>query len=191
VATLLLLLGASAAARSAEPVAEPQAQPAPALYIVFDVVMERESRPEGQAMKDDPLQQAFEDLAPRLKAWGRQNGVEVETALFADKKKIDLAGRVYSYLLIEKIILEARSDTPLGPKISDRKWSAQAYDLRGEKSRRPDKRGTEDFVSDGIACFGTQGAPADPGCRRAYLNVLSRHLRWLDASWSEIGPGAN
>ena len=161
----------------------------PRLFVLLDVAMETSALVEAKLPPDALLQRAFDGLGPRLKAWGARQGVQVELALFAERKKIDLAGRRHDYLLVEKIVQEARADTPKGARFSDRKWSAQAFDLRDDAAKAPRKLGSEDYVSDGLACFDSAAAPADRACQDAYMQRLSTHLRWIDPSWSPIDAG--
>ncbi|MEY8688662.1 MAG: hypothetical protein AB9M53_02115 [Leptothrix sp. (in: b-proteobacteria)] len=177
--------------------APPAAAAAPErVFIVFDIDMEVTSTaadPQAAAL-DAQRGRAYDDLTRQLQAWGAAQGVGVETGVYARNRKIDLRGRSYDYLIVEKITQQAQSDTPTGLRVSDRKWSVTALDVRAPHAKTPKKLGAAEYVSDGVACFGRAAQAAEPAaerdqeaaCQQAHLAILSQHLQWIRPEWPAV-----
>jgi hypothetical protein len=168
--------------------------PRPSVFVLFDVEMEAaalgNSPPAVRQAREAARQQAFDAITARLKAWGERNGVTLETAVFSSRSKINLGGRSFNHLLVEKISQAALEDGGAdGTRVSTRKWTAAAYDTSIPGAKAPAKLGSDSFLSDGSACFESD-APALADCRSAYLRLLSQHLRWIDAGWGEVDAAA-
>ncbi|MBK6851761.1 MAG: hypothetical protein IPG93_09145 [Burkholderiales bacterium] len=166
----------------------------PSILVVFDVDMEvaaEKTAPEVvRQARDAARRQAFDAITARLKAWGQHEGVSIDTALFAQGKKLDMAGRKLTHLVVEKITQAAidNSHPASGPQIDTRKWKATAYDTSNRAAKAPRSLGGEDFISDGPSCFAPPTKAADDDCRADYLRLLTSHLRWIDVSWGEVLP---
>jgi hypothetical protein len=192
---------ADAAAADAPPAAaSPASSPAAVapsrrnILIVFDVDMEVSSEqgaPDGlRQARDTARRQAYDAITAQLKSWAQREGVTIDTALFAQGKKLDMGGREFSHLVVEKITQAAidNSNAGDGPRIDTRKWKATAYDTSNKLVKAPKKLGSEDFISDGPGCFAAPAKAADDDCRADYLRRLTSHLRWIDLSWGEVAP---
>ncbi|MEY4750690.1 MAG: hypothetical protein RIQ60_2904 [Pseudomonadota bacterium] len=180
--------GASAAAAS------PDTVPPTRVFVLFDIEMEASALGNSPAAvrqaRDTARQHAYDAITARLKEWGARQGVLLDAALFSKGKKVDVGGRRYTHLLVEKISQAALENGADGlPFISTRKWVATAYDTSDPGAKKPAKLGSDSFMSDGSACFETE-APTQAGCRSDYLHLLSTHLRWIDASWGEVDAAA-
>lgn len=165
----------------------------PSILVVFDIDMEvstEQAAPEvTRQARDAARREAFEAIGARLKAWGLHEGVGIDTALFSQGRKIDMADRKPSHLLVEKITQAAvDNNAPGGPRIDTRKWKATAYDTSNPSVKQPRTLGTEEFISDGPACFTSPPQAADDDCRADYLRRLTSHLRWIDLRWSQVAP---
>ncbi|MFM2067439.1 MAG: hypothetical protein RLZZ584_2348 [Pseudomonadota bacterium] len=165
------------------------------MFVVFDVDMEAaalQTSPQAlRQAREAARQQAFDAVTVQLKAWGERQGVTVDTAVYTRDRKIDLAGRRYSHMLVEKVSQAAIEEAPDGQRVGTRKWAATAYDTSKPATRTPVKLRSASFLSDGSACFEPPAQPALADCRAAYLALLSQHLRWIDASWGEVAPAAD
>ncbi len=167
----------------------------PNILVVFDVDMEmaaEKSAPEAvRQARDVARRQAYDAISARLKTWGQREGVGIDTALFTQGRKLDMAGRKLTHLVVEKITqaaIENSSNPAAGPRIDTRKWKATAYDTSDRTAKSPRTLGGESFISDGPACFVPPAKAADEACRADYLRLLTSHLRWIDVSWGEVQP---
>jgi hypothetical protein len=163
----------------------------PGILVVFDIDMEVQAEqampPDARHTRDQARRQAYDAITARLKAWGQREGVAIDTALFAQGKKLDMLGRNVSHLLVEKLTQVAiDSNAAGGPRIDTRQWKATAYDTSKRAAKLPATLATEDFISDGPACFVPPDRAADDDCRADYLRRLTTHLRWIDLRWGEV-----
>jgi hypothetical protein len=193
------LLTACTLAGAADPLADAPASTSgapeqPTIFMVFDIDMEVSAQQASPAdlrqARELARRQAYDSITAKLKAWAERNGVSIDTAVFSGNRKVDMAGRKFSHLVVEKITQAAIETTPQGPRINTRKWVASAYDTSRPGAKAPAKLGTEDFISDAGTCFETPAQPVDDDCRADYLRRLTRHLQWIDARWGEIEPAA-
>jgi hypothetical protein len=179
---------AAFAAASSVPAGAPRG---PTILVVFDIDMEvsaDQAAPEAaRKVRDQARRQAYGAITTHLKAWGQREGVAIDTAVFAQGKKLDMTGRSVSHLVVEKITQAAiDNNTAGGPRVDTRTWKATAYDTSKRSVRQPATLGSEDFISDGPACFVPPAQAADDDCRADYLRRLTAHLRWIDLRWGEV-----
>jgi hypothetical protein len=199
-AAALLLTAACTLAGAADPVPDAPAASAsaapehPTIFMLFDIDMEVSAQQAGPAevrqARELARRQSYDSITTHLKAWAERNGVSIDTALFSANRKVDMGGRRFSHLVVEKITQAAIETTAEGPTINTRKWSATAYDTSHPTPKGPAKLGTEDFISDASACFESPLKPTDEECRADYLRRLTRHLQWIDTRWGDIEPAA-
>ena len=126
VASLVLAFSGPSAAES---LGMTQAQSAdapqhPSIFVVFDIGMESDvpaaanaKKPQGKAQE-----RAYQTISTHLKTWAEANGIELDTAVFSNGKKIDLKGRTFTYLVVEKITQVGLDEASGNAKISTRKW---------------------------------------------------------------------
>jgi hypothetical protein len=196
-AATALLLNACTLVAAADPLpaaasAAASSPARPVILVLFDIDMEVAAEmpaPEKvRQARDVARRQAYDAITARLEAWAARQGVGLDTALFSKGHKVDMAGRNVSYLVVEKISKSAIETTPDGPRINTRTWTATVYDTSNTAAKAPKKLGSEDFISDAAACFVPPARAIDDDCRAGYLQRLTTHLRWIDASWGEVEP---
>jgi hypothetical protein len=189
--TLTGMLLAVSSLHAAEPAQPPTSAPisAPAmkdLVILFDTTMESTTlaqRAGGEA-KVVALKSSFDQLSAQIKAWGARHGVSVDTFQFNGKEKIELGGRTYQFMLLEKITMEGLEEGGSGPKISGRQWEATGFVMNSPKDKPMPKLGHEIYSSDDVDCFAASTAAKGPAaCPNRWLKTLSGHLQWFNAAW--------
>jgi len=141
----------------------------------------------GGEAKAAALKLSLESMSTRIKAWGARHGVGIDTFQFNGKEKIDISGRTYQYMLLEKITMEGIEDTSNGPQISGRQWEATSFVMNSPKDKPMPKLGHAIYHSDEVDCFGSKvQAKAQEDCQGHWLKTLSTHLQWANPAWPSL-----
>lgn len=192
-APLLALFGCSS------PISDPQVYnqntraiqsftPISNVLLVYDISLEVPKLPKGGMLEstDDYINTKFRTVFQKLNGWADKQGVKIETRIHKGPARLIVNPSGFSHVIVERVRSEHVQTSAGFPRLFNRTWSAEVFEVRATTPPSARILHTEEYVSDGIDCFTAPGIPNREACQAAYLRLLSRHLKQIDPGVANV-----